>query len=135
MNNIEKAIEKLNKYGQEHVVQIMSHFSDEEKEAIKDIPTFEEILKEESEEPKSGESGESVEEAKERKKEHEAEEIRIATNEITKNIEEVEKHLHESKIKIDGDSVVSETLGNLDAMTLDECNEFLTKINELLKEI
>ena len=34
MSNIEKAIEKLNKYGQEHVVQIMTHFSDEEKEAI-----------------------------------------------------------------------------------------------------
>jgi len=108
---------------------------EEEKETIKDIPSLEEILKEESEEPKSEESGESVEEAKERKKEHEAEEIRIATNEIIKNIEEVEKHLHEAKIKIDGDSVVSETLGNLDAMTLDECNEFLTKLNELLREI
>jgi uncharacterized protein YPO0396 len=111
---------------------------EEEKEAIKDIPTLEEILKEESEEPKSGESGESgesVEETKARKKEREAEEIRIATNEITKNIEEVEKHLHNAKIKIDGDSVVSETLGNLNAMTLDECNEFLTKLNELLREI
>lgn len=119
----------------ESAFPINHSIGEEEKEAIKDIPTFEEILKEESEESKSEESGESVEEAKERKKEHEAEEIRIATNEITKNIEEVEKHLHESKIKIDGDSVVSETLGNLDAMTLDECNEFLTKINELLKEI
>jgi hypothetical protein len=108
---------------------------EEEKEGIKDIPSLEEIMKEESEEPKSEESGESVEEAKERKKDREAEEIRIAANKITKDIQEVEKHLHEARIKIDGDSVVSETLGNLNAMTLDECDEFLTKINELLREI
>lgn len=34
MNNLEKAIEKLNKYGQEHVIKIMENFSEFEKEKI-----------------------------------------------------------------------------------------------------
>ena len=36
MEKIEKAIEKLEKYGQDHVVQIMNHFTEEEKEKISD---------------------------------------------------------------------------------------------------
>lgn len=34
MESVEKAIEKLNEYGQEHVVQIMNRFTEEEKEKI-----------------------------------------------------------------------------------------------------
>ena len=36
MGNIEKAIEKLNEYGQDHIVKIMDHFTEEEKEKISD---------------------------------------------------------------------------------------------------
>lgn len=34
MENLEKAIEKLNKYGQDHIIEIMEKFTDEEKEKI-----------------------------------------------------------------------------------------------------
>ena len=34
MENLEKAIEKLNKYGQGHIIKIMEKFTDEEKEKI-----------------------------------------------------------------------------------------------------
>jgi hypothetical protein len=117
----------------ESAFPINHSIDDEEKKGIKIPRTAKEIAKELGEEKTK--SSDSVKKAEDDKKEHEAEEIRIAANKITKNIEEVEKHLYNAKIKIDGDSVVSETLGNLDAMTLDECDEFLTKINELLREI